>query len=234
MAKIKKTILDFKAKEFFVSLLIVLLFFATVLVYPQEGKAICLQGILNGCDEVKSKRCDACYCPDNIPYCPGSKCQCGDACPPTEPTPPPTDPNTECDAKPSAGEKAICYAEGQMGKPYPIPWYGAPTLPYAQWPPPGGGPEYDCWGLVTWAYYWAGKNLPKGTGPGTGCCTQVTGAPQRGDILIWDNFKGIGGHAAISLGGYDMIQSGGDLIFVHHSSALEPSMEIWNSVWRPR
>lgn len=215
MSKIKATIFKVGKRDFFVSLFIVLLFLPVVLLYPLESKALpfCLEGILNNCDDIKSIRCDACYCPDNIPYCPGAKCQCGAACPPTTTTPPPP-PSGDCKTGP-AGERAVCLAKDRMngGAVYVLSQPAVPTDPNLN-PDTNPPMEFDCSGLVSWTWFWGSDNKNKMFGhstPTNGCCDKVSsdafaGNLSVGDVAWWSDGAN-GGHVALYEGGGMIIEA---------------------------
>ncbi|MDO8507003.1 MAG: NlpC/P60 family protein [bacterium] len=235
MSKFKKLNLDNDMREFFSSVIILTFFLVFVFIssFITPGNAYA------ACSLEKSKRCDTCYCPDPnddaavaeyCKYCNGND-QCNVCDTPTPPQEPP--PSTECDKQPTIPEKAVCYAKSQLGKPYLL---YAPAIPYDQWPPPEGAANYDCWGLVTWSYYWAGiKNLPKNTGPSTAIEVK-DGSIKLGDILYWsDPFCGYvnGAHSALSLGGFNLIQEGGNYPDVHYSTFFDVGECPPDRVFRP-
>ena len=93
----------------------------------------------------------------------------------------------------SAGERAVQFAESQLGVPYV---WGAES--------PGSG--FDCSGLVAWAWGQAGVGLPHYSGAQMSSTTPVPlSGLEPGDLL----FFGPGGseHVAMYVGGGEIIQA---------------------------
>lgn len=173
--------------EFFYSVLILLVFsiLLTVLFPSTIGAACTLE---------HSKRCDPCYCPtegnplanpDFCTICPEQyKASC-DACDASS-GPPPPPAQDDCSGTP--GEKAVCLAETQLGDTYAL--FQPPD--FGSVPPPDGASEYDCIGLVGWAWYWSnGSMLRQGTSYYVGPQTEVSHADsKKGDVVDWPQIPG--------------------------------------------
>lgn len=135
---------------------------------------------------------------------------------PTTPTPTTTPPPV--DPPPASGskvEKAIAYAEDQLGEPYK--WGGA------------GPKSWDCSGLTMRAWQAAGVNLPHYAGSQYAQTKKVAVSKiRRGDLLYWSN-GGPGSiyHVAMYLGGGKMIQAprpGRDVEIVPLSYWIQPDL----------
>jgi cell wall-associated NlpC family hydrolase len=111
--------------------------------------------------------------------------------PQPKPTPKPADPPPASGGK---AERAIAYAQAQLGEPYK--WGGA------------GPGSWDCSGLVMKAWGSAGVSLPHSAGAQYSRTQKVSlGSIQRGDLVYWGKSPGSIYHVAMYLGGGKMIHA---------------------------
>ncbi len=126
------------------------------------------------------------------------------------PKPPPADPSPPSGSK---VERAIDFAQAQLGEPYK--WGGA------------GPGSWDCSGLVMKAWGAAGVSLPHSAGAQYSRTQRVSvGSIQRGDLVYWGKSPGSIYHVAMYLGGGKMIHAprpGRDVEIVSITYWIKPS-----------
>lgn len=130
--------------------------------------------------------------------------------PKPKPTPKPADPPPASGGK---ADRAIAYAQAQLGEPYK--WGGA------------GPGSWDCSGLVMKAWGSAGVSLPHSASAQYARTQKVSlGSIQRGDLVYWGKRPGSIYHVAMYLGGGKMIHAprpGRDVEIVPITYWIKPS-----------
>jgi cell wall-associated NlpC family hydrolase len=130
--------------------------------------------------------------------------------PKPKPTPRPADPPPASGGK---ADRAIAYAQAQLGEPYK--WGGA------------GPGSWDCSGLVMKAWGSAGVSLPHSASAQYSRTQKVSlGSIQRGDLVYWGKSPGSIYHVAMYLGGGKMIHAprpGRDVEIVPITYWIKPS-----------